>query len=261
MDDVIVIGAGMAGVTAARELSRQGLTVAVVEARDRTGGRIYSVRDFCGAPVEGGAEFVHTGDAEIWPEIHAAALAVRACPLARNSMFNLGGRTLWLPWRACCRNESVVLHDGCARTHLRPRDGTEPGLVQRRHHPDRRALCRSREGASTGVREDLPLRCVGPVPCEEALDFHLRQLPSALDVEWVVVPYSLSDRRLVERLCRHALGLRGGIRIGIGDNPSAYPTATNAQLVERAVHWIEESGRPLASPTEVRHRLGLSCTA
>ena len=96
--DVIVIGAGMAGVTAARQLARHGLAVVVVEARDRTGGRMYSVRDFCGAPVEGGAEFVHTGDAEVWPEIRAAALAVRPCPLARNSMFNLGGRTLWLPW-------------------------------------------------------------------------------------------------------------------------------------------------------------------
>jgi monoamine oxidase len=102
--DVIVMGAGMAGVTAARELSRHGFLVTVVEARDRTGGRMYSVRDFCGATVEGGAEFVHTGDAEIWPEIHAAALVVRPCPLARNSMFNLGGRTRWLPW--------LLLHPG-----------------------------------------------------------------------------------------------------------------------------------------------------
>ena len=100
---------------------------------------------------------------------------------------------------------------------------------------------------------------VGPVPCEEALDFHLRQLPADLDVEWVIVPYSLSDPRLVERLCRHALDLGGGLRVGIGDNPTAYPTATNAQLVEEAVHWIEESGRPLASPPDVRRRLGLSC--
>jgi len=52
----------------------------------------------CAAPVEGGAEFIHTGDAEIWPEIRAAGLAVRPCPLARNSLFNLGGRTRWLPW-------------------------------------------------------------------------------------------------------------------------------------------------------------------
>jgi monoamine oxidase len=102
--DVVVIGAGMAGVTAARELAQGGLAVAVVEARDRVGGRVWSVRDFCSAPVEGGAEFIHTGDAAIWPEVRAAGLAVRACPLARNSMFNLGGRTSWLPW--------LLLHPG-----------------------------------------------------------------------------------------------------------------------------------------------------
>ena len=38
MLDVIVIGAGMAGITAARELSRVSLSVAVLEARDRFGG-------------------------------------------------------------------------------------------------------------------------------------------------------------------------------------------------------------------------------
>jgi len=102
--DTIVIGAGMAGVTAARTLTQHGCAVAVVEARQRTGGRVYSVRDFCPDPIEGGAEFVHTGGAEIWPEIRAAGLAVRPCPVARNSMFNLGGRTRWLPW--------ILLHPG-----------------------------------------------------------------------------------------------------------------------------------------------------
>ncbi|HTB61451.1 MAG TPA: NAD(P)/FAD-dependent oxidoreductase [Polyangia bacterium] len=96
--DVIVIGAGVAGLTAARELARQGLSVTVVEARDRVGGRVYTVRDFCGHPVEGGAEFVHAADAETWPEIRAARLAVRKCALTLRSMFNLGGRTRWLPW-------------------------------------------------------------------------------------------------------------------------------------------------------------------
>jgi len=104
MTDAVVIGAGVAGVTAGRALARHGLSVVVVEARDRIGGRVYSVRDFCAAPVEGGAEYVHTGDAEIWPEIRTAGLAVRACPLVRNSMFNLGGRTLWLPW--------ILMHPG-----------------------------------------------------------------------------------------------------------------------------------------------------
>lgn len=38
--DVIIIGAGAAGLTAARALSNSGLTVVILEARDRAGGRI-----------------------------------------------------------------------------------------------------------------------------------------------------------------------------------------------------------------------------
>jgi 3-keto-5-aminohexanoate cleavage enzyme len=97
---------------------------------------------------------------------------------------------------------------------------------------------------------------VGPFPSEDALDFHLRQIPDDLDVEWVLVPYALDDPALVERLCRHALARGGGIRIGIGDDPAAFPDATNAALVERAARWVRESGRPLATPDDVRRRFG-----
>ena len=68
MADVIVIGAGMAGATAARALARSGLSTCIVEGRDRVGGRIQTVRDFCGAPVEAGAEFIHGVGAETWPD-------------------------------------------------------------------------------------------------------------------------------------------------------------------------------------------------
>ncbi len=37
--DVVVVGAGIAGLTAARELTRSGYKVLVIEARDRVGGR------------------------------------------------------------------------------------------------------------------------------------------------------------------------------------------------------------------------------
>lgn len=97
MADVIVIGAGMAGVTAARELVRAGRSVCVVEGRERIGGRIHSVRDFCGAPVEAGAEFIHGVDAETWPDVRAAQLAVRPCPYTRDTMFNIGHGARWLP--------------------------------------------------------------------------------------------------------------------------------------------------------------------
>jgi uncharacterized protein (DUF849 family) len=98
---------------------------------------------------------------------------------------------------------------------------------------------------------------IGPFPSEEAIDFHLRQIPSDLDVEWVLVPYALSEPALVERLCRRALERGGGIRVGIGDSAAAYPNHTNARLVEQAVRWAEASGRPIATPADVRRRFGL----
>ncbi len=104
MTDVIVIGAGMAGVTAAREIAKQGLSVKVVEGRSRTGGRVQSIRDFCDEPIEGGAEFVHGTGAAIWPDVRAAGLATRPCPLMKDTMFNVGGGTRWLPW--------IIAHPG-----------------------------------------------------------------------------------------------------------------------------------------------------
>ncbi len=99
---------------------------------------------------------------------------------------------------------------------------------------------------------------VGPFPTEEAIDFHLRQIPDDLDVEWVVVPYSLDDPALVERLCRHALERGGGIRVGIGDNPAAFPRASNHELVELAGRWCQDAGRPVATSGDVRRRFGLA---
>jgi monoamine oxidase len=58
--DVAIIGAGAAGLAAAVQLSEAGISVRVLEARDRIGGRIFTRRDpLSGAPVELGAEFIH----------------------------------------------------------------------------------------------------------------------------------------------------------------------------------------------------------
>lgn len=63
--DVIVIGAGAAGLMAARALLEAGCSVAVLEARDRVGGRIWTRREAgLPAPIELGAEFIH-GNAAI----------------------------------------------------------------------------------------------------------------------------------------------------------------------------------------------------
>jgi monoamine oxidase len=54
---IAVIGAGLAGLAAADALRREGVEVVVLEARDRVGGRVWSV-PFAGAVAERGAEFV-----------------------------------------------------------------------------------------------------------------------------------------------------------------------------------------------------------
>ena len=58
--DVVIIGAGAAGLAAASALARQGYRIALVEARNRLGGRVYTIRP-PGAllPIELGADFVH----------------------------------------------------------------------------------------------------------------------------------------------------------------------------------------------------------
>lgn len=60
MLDVLIIGAGAAGLAAARDLAAAGKQVAVLEARDRVGGRILTVTDDRSPlPLELGAEFIH----------------------------------------------------------------------------------------------------------------------------------------------------------------------------------------------------------
>ena len=97
MLDAVVIGAGMAGISAARDLAQHGLAVRVLEGRDRVGGRVWSIRDLVTDPVEAGAEFVHGVGAATWPDVRAAGVATRPTPNMKGFMFNVGGKTNWLP--------------------------------------------------------------------------------------------------------------------------------------------------------------------
>src|SRR5262245_58209744 len=61
----VVLGAGLAGLSAARELDAAGHEVVVLEARDRVGGRVWSQELENGAVVEMGAEFILPGNTAI----------------------------------------------------------------------------------------------------------------------------------------------------------------------------------------------------
>jgi monoamine oxidase len=64
--DVIVVGAGMAGLSAASELRALGLDVLVLEARNKIGGRVDTNYEFTSHPIERGAEFVHGENVVTW---------------------------------------------------------------------------------------------------------------------------------------------------------------------------------------------------
>ena len=75
MFDVIVIGGGFAGVTAAREATLDGASTLLLEARDRLGGRTWTHR-WNETDVELGGGGVHWHQPHVWAEITRAGLGV-----------------------------------------------------------------------------------------------------------------------------------------------------------------------------------------
>ena len=89
--DVVVVGAGFAGLTAARELSRQGLRVHIVEARDRIGGRTWLDRRL-GRDLEIGGTWVHWTQPYIWAELKRYGLETTPSPEPERAFWWADGR-------------------------------------------------------------------------------------------------------------------------------------------------------------------------
>ncbi|HEX8375747.1 MAG TPA: FAD-dependent oxidoreductase, partial [Geminicoccaceae bacterium] len=67
--EVVVVGAGAAGLAAGRRLARAGVDVLVVEARDRVGGRAWTVAPRPGLALDMGCGWLHSGDINPWTRI------------------------------------------------------------------------------------------------------------------------------------------------------------------------------------------------
>jgi monoamine oxidase len=74
-----VIGGGVAGLSAAHSLSSNGVSVTLLEARNRFGGRILTLHEK-GLPLDLGAEFIHGRHPDLWKLIGSATLAAEAVP-------------------------------------------------------------------------------------------------------------------------------------------------------------------------------------
>jgi monoamine oxidase len=87
--DVIVVGGGFAGVTAAREASLRGRSVLLLEARDRLGGRTWNAPWGRGS-IEYGGAWVHWHQPHTWSELTRAGLGVQLSPDASIAAWYVG---------------------------------------------------------------------------------------------------------------------------------------------------------------------------
>lgn len=89
MRDVIVVGGGFAGLTAAREAALRGRSVLVLEARERLGGRTWST-EWEGRRIEYGGAWVHWHQPHTWSEITRAGLEVELSADAERAAWYVG---------------------------------------------------------------------------------------------------------------------------------------------------------------------------
>lgn len=86
--DVVVIGGGFAGLTAARDLSKNGLSTLVLEAKGRLGGRTFDTQ-FRNYHIELGGTWVHWAQPAVWSEIQRYGLAIEQMPAALPDQISL----------------------------------------------------------------------------------------------------------------------------------------------------------------------------
>lgn len=72
--EVVIIGGGFAGLTAARELTHRGVSVVVLEGRDRLGGRTWT-DERLGLTLDVGGKSIHPSQPYVWPELERYGLA------------------------------------------------------------------------------------------------------------------------------------------------------------------------------------------
>ncbi|HKU29831.1 MAG TPA: NAD(P)/FAD-dependent oxidoreductase [Arthrobacter sp.] len=89
--EVVIIGAGFAGLTAARELRQAGRSVIVVEARDRIGGRTW-LDTRLGRPLEIGGTWVHWTQPYVWAEMKRYGIGTVQSPVPETAFWWAGGK-------------------------------------------------------------------------------------------------------------------------------------------------------------------------
>ncbi len=179
---VVVAGAGLAGLTAARDLMAMGATVTVVDARDRVGGRVMTVRDgfTAGQHAEAGADFIdeeHEAVRRLAGELHLGLARILR-----------GG------W-------GFVAADGNGRVRI-ARRGIARGWSRLAQHlsglADRYRLAEGR--SDSPIVADVARRSVAQWLAETGADEELRQTAAGLSGFFLADPDELSLLDLLDQV-------------------------------------------------------------
>lgn len=124
---VVVIGAGLAGLSAARTLADAGMAVTVLEARDRLGGRIHTSRLWPDLPMDLGASWIHgrTGN-PLEALAQAAGARLVETRYERSILLDMGGAEIDPDLRGAER----ILRQALAAAEQRDSDASVMAMIE-----------------------------------------------------------------------------------------------------------------------------------
>ena len=134
--DVVIVGAGSAGLYAAKNLIEDGYDVLIIEATDRIGGRVYSA-DLGSTRIDLGAEehYLATGDNPVWSAIreeYGTSIYVDGYQGPEAYSMDGGTNTCWTfagATRDCADDPDVALVDDLYRWYWRPNWHRDPNTT------------------------------------------------------------------------------------------------------------------------------------